>query len=62
MNSAAPSSDDFLALLAGHRIWGALDAAALADFSAQWEHQGTSEGLLLLPQGRLFSRLGMVVA
>jgi CBS domain-containing protein len=62
MNSAAPSSEDFQALLASHRIWGALDAAVLADFSAQWEHQGTSEGLLLLPQGRLFSRLGMVVA
>ena len=62
MNPAPPSADDLLALLAGHSIWSTLDAAARAALAPQWERSKMAAGDMLLPQGQLPSRLGMVLA
>lgn len=61
MHSAPPSLDELAALLVGHRVWTTLDAAAQATLVPQWERQTIAEGAMLLPQGRLQTRLGMVV-
>ena len=62
MNPAPPSADDLLALLASHPIWSALEAADRAALARQWERRPLSAGDMLLPQGQLHSRLGMVLA
>ncbi len=61
MNSDSPSLDDLAVLLAHHRVWGTLDPTAQAALAHQWERQTTTEGAALLPQGRLQTRLGMVL-
>ena len=48
-------------LLAGHRIWGQLDTGALQSLAAQWRVEPMRQGERLLSQGRLHSRLGLVV-
>ena len=48
-------------LLAGHRIWGQLDMGALQSLAAQWRVEPMRQGERLLAQGRLHSRLGLVV-
>ncbi|MGP1681395.1 MAG: CBS domain-containing protein, partial [Giesbergeria sp.] len=57
-----PSPDHLATLLAEHRVWGMLDPSAQSLLAAQWEQHTTTEGAMLLPQGRLHTRLGMVLA
>ena len=49
-------------LLASHRVWGQLEAPALQVLASQWLLEPMEQGDLLLSQGRLHSRLGLVVA
>ena len=62
MPTAPPSPDDLAALLADHRVWGTLTAGEQAVLATQWEQQTSTEGAMLLPQGGLHTRLGMVLA
>ena len=59
------ASPEFLSalqpLLVAHRLWGQLDAPLLQALAAQWQPQAMAPGDVLLPQGRLHSRLGLVV-
>lgn len=62
MPPALPTTDELLALQLHHPIWGLLDGPAQADLARRWEVQATQEGALLLAQGALPTRLGMVLA
>ena len=59
-SSPAPTSD-LRDLLAVHRVWHALEPLALNAFASQWDLHAVNEGDVLLPQGHLHSRLGLVV-
>ena len=50
------------ALLAGHSAWSLLDASAQAALALQWQPHPIAPGEVLLPQGELHTRLGMVLA
>ena len=50
------------ALLAGHSAWSLLDASARAALAPQWQQRPMAPGEVLLPQGELHTRLGMVLA
>ena len=50
------------ALLASHSVWRLLDASAQAALAPQWQQRPMAPGDVLLPQGELHTRLGMVLA
>ena len=50
------------ALLAEHSAWNLLDASAQAALAPQWQQRPMAPGEVLLPQGELHTRLGMVLA
>ena len=50
------------ALLAEHSAWSLLDASARAALAPQWQQRPMAPGEVLLPQGELHTRLGMVLA
>ena len=62
VNAADNVSALLPALLADHSVWRLLDASAQAALAPQWQPQTTAPGDLLLPQGELHTRLGMVLA
>ena len=61
MTSTPDSFSELRTLLAGHPVWRQLEPFALEALASQWELQAVNEGDVLLPQGRLHSRLGLVV-
>ena len=61
MKSSPDSLSRLQALLAGHRVWGQLEAPARQALASQWLLEPMEQGNLLLAQGRLHSRLGLVV-
>jgi CBS domain-containing protein len=50
-----------LTVLQAHRIWGQLDTGALELLAPGWQQESAEVGTILLPQGRLHSRLGLVL-
>ncbi len=61
MNSIPDHAPRLQALLASHRVWGQLQASVQQSLASQWVLEPMDQGELLLSQGRLHSRLGLVV-
>jgi CBS domain-containing protein len=58
-----PTSNPALAaVLAGHRVWGALDEASRAAVQARFECEPVCQGEMLLPPGQLNRRLGLILS
>ena len=61
LGTSQGTPSNFYALLASHRVWHQLEPLALAVLAPQWSLEGVNEGDVLLSQGQLQSRLGLVV-